>query len=335
MPSHAAATPRDSFLPLQRHRDELVRASAVEVRAAIAASAFTTAIDKRKSLAVGGAGRRWDDGDGDGEGRGGGRGEAISLQSVADAAAQLLSASERKQSSSVGGARGRYPTNALSLNIPRAGGSGSEGIGGIGGTQVRCSFFCLLHLFFCLLIYSFVCSLTPRRLMQQPRVVDCIKQRRWRGDVFRTVVVVTPPLFSHATKGGVNGGGGDGGAAALATAIGARAASAFVATLATDTRRETNRWGAANVLSVVEDSSGAGPPVVVLTVGSGGAGRRGARPRSGTFGVVGESTIRLAPVRPAELGFLVAALKAVASAGADERNRRRSTADHARGMSIF
>lgn len=123
------------------------------------------------------------------------------------------------------------------------------------------------------------------------------------------------------------------------SAIGARATNAFVATLATDTRRETNRWGAVNVLAVLVDSSAPGPPVIILTVGSRGAGRRGARPRSGTFSVSGETSIRLAPVRPAEMGLLVESLKAVASAGADERNCRRSTADPSgpgrRGMSIF
>ena len=72
------------------------------------------------------------------------------------------------------GERARYPTKALSLNIPLASGSGSgrEGAGNLASSSA-----------------------------QQPIIVDCIKQRRWRGDVFRTVVVRTPPQFSRATKG--------------------------------------------------------------------------------------------------------------------------------------
>mgnify|MGYP006088042699 CR=1 FL=1 len=281
---------------LQRHRDELVRATAVETRASIAASAFTSAIDRRKSQAV-----------------------DISLQRVVDSAEALLLVDDngkgRRRGTGLGDAVGTSPRDRdggkkgrRELNFSR---SASHNAGGGGGGSGGPS-----------------SSSTPTSISSPgPVVVDCIKQRRLRGDLYRTVVVATPPVTLRYDSTYAEDAGG-GGVGALAAEIQSRSAAAYVATLDTATRRETNKWSATALRAVDVDRS-VEPPVIVLTVAA--AGRAAGDRRSVSFNN-GESSIRLVPLRTVQGSALVDALRTVARAGADERERLRRNRISTKGM---
>mgnify|MGYP006124246785 FL=1 len=271
-----------------------MRATAVETRASIAASAFTSAIDRRKSQAV-----------------------DISLQRVVDSAEALLLVDDngkgRRRGTGLGDAVGTSPRDGgkkgrRELNFSR---SASHNAGGGGGGSGGPS-----------------SSSTPTSISSPgPVVVDCIKQRRLRGDLYRTVVVATPPVTLRYDSTYAEDAGG-GGVGALAAEIQSRSAAAYVATLDTATRRETNKWSATALRAVDVDRS-VEPPVIVLTVAA--AGRAAGDRRSVSFNN-GESSIRLVPLRTVQGSALVDALRTVARAGADERERLRRNRISTKGM---